>query len=110
MKKFIMLLALLVSATAFADDAQYVAASKKAAGVLLRASLNDPDSLIVESATLYRRNGPFANVCGTLRAKNAYGGYIRQNFVVSDNEQMPVYIGPIPLASFKNYCSGEIVQ
>lgn len=31
MKKFIALLALLISANAFADDAQYVAASKKAA-------------------------------------------------------------------------------
>lgn len=110
MKTFIALCAILFCVNAWADDAEYAASSKRAAGMLLRASLNDPDSLIVESATLYRRIGPFANVCGTLRTKNAYGGYIRANFVVSDNAQMPVYIGPIPLAAFKKDCSGEAVQ
>jgi hypothetical protein len=108
MKKLVALLALFVSFAAFADDAQYVAASKKAAGILLRASLNDPDSLVVESATIYRRNGPFANICGTLRAKNAFGGYVRQYFVVS--EESGTYIGPIPPTYFKRECSGEVIE
>jgi len=110
MKKLIAVAILSACTLAHADDAEYAAKSKAVAEVLLKASLNDPDSLQIDTLTLYRRPGTFANACGTMRAKNAFGGVIRQNFVVSDNVQMPVYIGPIPLAVFKKDCSGEVIE
>jgi hypothetical protein len=109
MKTLICIVLLALSSVAYAED-QYAAKSKFAAEVLLSAAVNAPDKLKIDSTTVYRRPGPFGNVCGTMRGQNAYGAEIRANFVVSDSPTMPVYIGPIPLNVFKNYCSGEEVK
>lgn len=76
---------------------------------MLRDSLNDPDSLKIDSMTVYKVDLNRYHGCGMLRAKNAYGGYIRQNYVVTGEGAMPVYVGPIPLNVFAKDCTGEII-
>lgn len=76
---------------------------------MLRDSLNDPDSLKIDSMTIYKVDLNRYHGCGMLRAKNAYGGYIRQNYVVTGEGTMPVYVGPIPLNVFAKDCTGEII-
>lgn len=84
-------------------------AAAKAVEQVLRDSLNDPDSLKVDLMTVFKVGGDKYHACGMLRAKNAYGGYIRQNYVITGNAPMPVYIGPIPLHVFAKDCTGEII-
>ncbi len=75
----------------------------------IKAELNDPDSVKFESMTIYKVGLNRYHGCGTLRAKNAYGGYVRQTFVVTGEAPMPVYVGRTPLAIFSNDCRGEVI-
>lgn len=76
---------------------------------VLKQSVNDPDSLVIEAMVIFRVAFNGYHACGQLRAKNVYGGYVRQNFVITMRDSMPVYVGPIPLNIFKNDCSGDVV-
>lgn len=76
---------------------------------ILRDSLNDPDSLKVDSMTIFRVGLREYHACGMLRAKNLHGGYLRQNYVITLAGAMPVYIGPIPLSFFRKDCAGEVI-
>ncbi len=49
------------------------------AAYLLRASLRDPDSLVIED--IYSRV-PATAVCMRYRAKNGFGGYVREQIVL----------------------------
>ena len=75
----------------------------------LRDALNDPDSLKIDHMTIYKVGLNRFHACGTLRARNAHGGYVRQNFVVTEDVVMPVYIGPVPFTAFAKDCAGEVI-
>ena len=79
---------------------------------VLKDTVNDPDSVKLDSMLIYdtgKGKGLLVS-CGSFRAKNAFGGVIRQNFVINGaDKSMPVYIGPIPLDDFKDVCTGTLL-
>lgn len=77
---------------------------------VLKNNVNDPDSVKIDSMLIYDTGKGLLVSCGTFRAKNAFGGVIRQNFVINGaDKSMPVYIGHIPLDNFKDACSGTLL-
>jgi len=81
MKVVLLLTLTLVSSCAFAKDEQSFVASDEvrnaASGVeLLRASLRDPDSMVVEHVYAKMSHKPdHPLICIAYRAKNGFGGY-----------------------------------
>lgn len=110
MRKAVAIVGILIATSAGAADSPSVAKARKAVEEAVKASLNDPDSVKFDSMTLYRQEDGSVVGCGQLRAKNAYGGYVRNNYVVTGKGSMPVYIGTTPLEVFKNDCRGEVVK
>lgn len=98
--------ALVIASPAIAANRE-VEIAKTFVEVAVKGAVNDPDSIIFDSMSIYRKPDGNTVGCGMLRGKNAYGGYIRQTYVVTGVGSMPVYIGKVPLTAFANDCSGE---
>lgn len=110
MLRLFAIVGIIVATPAFAENWTQEAARERAkVEAVVKDALNDPDSVKFDSMVIYKVGLNRYHGCGTLRAKNAYGGYVRQTFVVTYTGSMPVYVGRMPLSAFGSDCSGEVI-
>lgn len=91
--------AIVVTLLLFMANANAIEPSNERVEKIILATVNDPDSVKFDSGYITTDEQGNRVACGQIRVKNQYGGVIRASYVIDPaNADMPIFIGPTPLA------------